>query len=1666
MLLTAAPPMAFAAPSEGAIVPASEFQVPIADFTGRIDNFNVSEWDGMPHQSVTAGGLTLRATASDTMLYIMVEGDNRDTRNVFYISVADQVGYNRIGRPDVNFLVANGHLYRPTVDQAANANPEWFGPFTVTGGAPTWGPVATGETADRIARVGMEHHEHWTGLRIRLDQIGNPDPADISISWQGFSTWANCPAASFASTTRADLPANPGTLMPVGSFSRPNVATYYPAEYFGLIPNPLVGGPGAGAAATPFSRTRHDYVTWRGLQPERGEIHLTGPYAARIFGWATDYPVHGADRDTWQANRPATLDSVLAAQANNGAHYSLRFVMDVPTGASGNAATGDDIRITQLDFDRMYPFGPSRNIAQINLSFINLMNRRVADIPDWAVAEMRRNSNRPYMANGEPATCPHNVPFMPDFDPGVPNAVMHIPGDNLYDRMRNPNDPYAIFWQGFRDQPFGEYENVIEHNGVRVTDGLFRCAIPNPNGGPDLRVCPNGCIPYRRPVGVRAADGVCVNETHYIQNHFGFNPDLNWGPEGMWYFSWPAISGGIGLAPRYEHHMLLYYIQEIWNMLAEAIAEPGSAWGSVAQIQIGLLGHWGEFHHWPTASAGTFPNAEIVYPFIRAAVDAFACNDNVQIGMRYANWIATKYGMGFFHDQGGQTAHFSVFNTIAGQNLNPDNFEPNGWGRGHNTGVISTTDNLNANMWNVPAMTGLNAQQYANAARNPTFWMTGGWSGGEWGDSSNNTWHRDVPLGNLNPEFNAIMNTISAFRWANVSNKTPRGPNVAQNPNNVDNQRIAKNAGALFDNMGYRYVVEEVNVDGILRRGETVDVSMVVANRGTAPFLRNWPFEVSFINAAGEAVQRTIIDDVDITTWLPRHRAINNARPEPTAYRYVESVVTGEPVRVYYRTFEELGELPVWPADHPNFIPAFDGRNHVEFSLAIPTALSAGEYTIAIAILNPVERVNIQGIRFHNLPIRADWRLPLTGLVVGVNEDARIWNATVAGEGAVTPRGSANPGEPVTITVEPRVGFALTAATVAGTGIDQAAVAVDAAAQTITFPMPAGAITAPLAVTVTPTWEPVPPRTWNAILAGGGSLVEITGTAVPGATVQLMLADRENINLTGVSLTGPGIAARDITANVAARTISFVMPAGEGALTVVVTPRWVFIPPGDFAVTLNPASTAVTNGGAVAITPAGAHPVGTPMTVTVTPPVWDRQIAPPSLSVTGVPGITLTATGATFPMPADGGTITVNAAFEPKDFRVPLQLLISHISELVIGGELRPEMFTEESWIELWPNGDSAHPQAYTRIWFNADRHAAAEDPTDDRETLTLRAAYLRLRAAYEGLVSITTMTLTPDAVTVNNGNLVVTSTVGGPVTGDITLDTSDLPAGVTATVNQETGIITVTGVRPGTDVPPITGTFEIKVTRGGVTETLEVTVNLTTTWEPDEYEMHLAYIFGNTQGYFLPGDGATRAHVATILARVKLLEFEHGIEVLPAGMEVFDAFADVNEGDWFYYYIAWAYDAGLVEGFGGYFRPDDYITREELAAIMVRTLDEYEETAGELPFDDAALISEWALHYVYTAFKEGLVIGDGSGNFNPLAYSIRAYVATIANRILGRVDSWEALEAAEVENKPHAFQFPDVSETAWYFPSILAAANDHRLTRDDDGAIDWKYIIRLATPE
>jgi len=230
----------------------------------------------------------------------------------------------------------------------------------------------------------------------------------------------------------------------------------------------------------------------------------------------------------------------------------------------------------------------------------------------------------------------------------------------------------------------------------------------------------------------------------------------------------------------------------------------------------------------------------------------------------------------------------------------------------------------------------------------------------------------------------------------------------------------------------------------------------------------------------------------------------------------------------------------------------------------------------------------------------------------------------------------------------------------------------------------------------------------------------------------------------------------------------------------------------------------------------------------------------------------------------------------------------------------------------------------------------------------------------------------------------------------------------------------------------------------------------------PAEYELHLAYMFGDTRGNFRPLAAITRAEAAAVLVRTQVLDFGP----LPDGISGFDVFADVQAEHWFYGYIALAYDAGLITGDPPSadgtrnFRPSDPITRQEFAAMVARLNGVLQPADDFSYFNDWAEVSDWARPYVYTAFQIGWMVGNDLGEFQPLVNISRAEVATAINRMLGRVDSWAALEGVDLQNLSAAREFPDVLYDAWYFPSVLAATNDYRLARDSDGLVIWMEIL------
>lgn len=88
---------------------------------------------------------------------------------------------------------------------------------------------------------------------------------------------------------------------------------------------------------------------------------------------------------------------------------------------------------------------------------------------------------------------------------------------------------------------------------------------------------------------------------------------------------------------------------------------------------------------------------------------------------------------------------------------------------------------------------------------------------------------------------------------------------------------------------------------------------------------------------------------------------------------------------------------------------------------------------------------------------------------------------------------------------------------------------------------------------------------------------------------------------------------------------------------------------------------------------------------------------------------------------------------------------------------------------------------------------------------------------------------------------------------------------------------------------------------------------------------------------------------------------------------------------------VAWAAENGIVEGYGDgtYFGPDDPVTREQLAVILMRFAAFQGKDVsgrGDLEFPDAGTANDWALDALSWAVSEGLILGDDTtGELNPI---------------------------------------------------------------------------------
>ena len=164
---------------------------------------------------------------------------------------------------------------------------------------------------------------------------------------------------------------------------------------------------------------------------------------------------------------------------------------------------------------------------------------------------------------------------------------------------------------------------------------------------------------------------------------------------------------------------------------------------------------------------------------------------------------------------------------------------------------------------------------------------------------------------------------------------------------------------------------------------------------------------------------------------------------------------------------------------------------------------------------------------------------------------------------------------------------------------------------------------------------------------------------------------------------------------------------------------------------------------------------------------------------------------------------------------------------------------------------------------------------------------------------------------------------------------------------------------------------------------------------ETDWYYDAISFVYGEAMmegidaKHFAPNAVATRAMIVTILWRLE------GKPDVDTSLK----FNDVFGSAWYAKAVRWAVSRNIVKGYSqGIFKPDEPVTREQLAALLYR----YSSYKGEdvssidklTQFIDGGKTSSWAKEAIGWAVARKIVSGKGNSLLDPTSTSTRAEVA------------------------------------------------------------------------
>ncbi|HEX4405539.1 MAG TPA: DUF4832 domain-containing protein, partial [Polyangia bacterium] len=246
--------------------------------------------------------------------------------------------------------------------------------------------------------------------------------------------------------------------------------------------------------------------------------------------------------------------------------------------------------------------------------------------------------------------------------------------------------------------------------------------------------------------------------------------------------------------------------------LTAFVAKLGQAWDDdprVAAVEMGLWGRWGEHNISPDEVEGSDRIPADFQQALAAAFDAAFKNKKVMV--RYPNTFADDTNVGFYWDS------FAL----------PDDDNVGG-----GAGMVAR------DVWRAQMVSGEVAYDWGDQSK--------------LGGSPNGTLSSAADTDNVIGYIGRLH--ASSLGW--IAEYTP------------DGGAVSANAARVQKALGYRFVVETATFTAAFGFGGHLDVALMVANVGSAPFYYRWPVEASLLDAARKVVWRATLA-ADITQWLP-----------------------------------------------------------------------------------------------------------------------------------------------------------------------------------------------------------------------------------------------------------------------------------------------------------------------------------------------------------------------------------------------------------------------------------------------------------------------------------------------------------------------------------------------------------------------------------------------------------------------------------------------------------------------------------------------------------------------------------------------------------------------------------------------------------------------------